>query len=77
MCRASRSECLASARAAARAKFPPEPMAVGGANLTPREIVSELDRYIVGQSAAKRAVAIAAEICIYTNDKITLEKLPA
>ncbi|HWE06706.1 MAG TPA: AAA family ATPase, partial [Rhizomicrobium sp.] len=26
---------------------------------TPREIVSELDRYIVGQSAAKRAVAIA------------------
>jgi ATP-dependent HslUV protease ATP-binding subunit HslU len=30
-----------------------------GSNLTPREIVSELDRYIVGQSAAKRAVAIA------------------
>jgi ATP-dependent HslUV protease ATP-binding subunit HslU len=28
-------------------------------SLTPREIVSELDRYIVGQSAAKRAVAIA------------------
>jgi ATP-dependent HslUV protease ATP-binding subunit HslU len=28
-------------------------------NLTPREIVSELDRYIVGQTAAKRAVAIA------------------
>jgi ATP-dependent HslUV protease ATP-binding subunit HslU len=27
--------------------------------LTPREIVSELDRYIVGQDAAKRAVAIA------------------
>src|SRR5258705_11400924 len=26
---------------------------------TPREIVSELDRYIVGQRAAKRAVAIA------------------
>ncbi len=26
---------------------------------TPREIVSELDRYIVGQNAAKRAVAIA------------------
>ncbi|MFZ5469528.1 MAG: ATP-dependent protease ATPase subunit HslU [Myxococcota bacterium] len=26
---------------------------------TPREIVSELDRYIVGQTAAKRAVAIA------------------
>jgi ATP-dependent HslUV protease ATP-binding subunit HslU len=28
-------------------------------NFTPREIVSELDRYIVGQRAAKRAVAIA------------------
>jgi ATP-dependent HslUV protease ATP-binding subunit HslU len=27
--------------------------------LTPREIVGELDRYIVGQAAAKRAVAIA------------------
>jgi ATP-dependent HslUV protease ATP-binding subunit HslU len=27
--------------------------------LTPREIVTELDRYIVGQAAAKRAVAIA------------------
>jgi len=29
------------------------------ANFTPREIVAELDRYIVGQAAAKRAVAIA------------------
>src|SRR5512135_3259916 len=29
------------------------------ASLTPREIVGELDRYIVGQTAAKRAVAIA------------------
>jgi ATP-dependent HslUV protease ATP-binding subunit HslU len=28
-------------------------------NFTPREIVSELDRYIIGQNAAKRAVAIA------------------
>ncbi len=28
-------------------------------NFTPREIVSELDRYIVGQNQAKRAVAIA------------------
>ena len=27
--------------------------------LTPREIVSELDRYIVGQNDAKRAVAVA------------------
>jgi ATP-dependent HslUV protease ATP-binding subunit HslU len=28
-------------------------------NLSPREIVSELDRHIVGQNEAKRAVAIA------------------
>lgn len=28
-------------------------------NLTPREIVAELDKYVVGQQAAKRAVAIA------------------
>src|SRR6201991_4967937 len=28
-------------------------------SFTPREIVSELDRYIVGQTEAKRAVAIA------------------
>ena len=28
-------------------------------NLTPREIVAELDRHIIGQDAAKRAVAIA------------------
>ena len=27
--------------------------------LSPREIVAELDRYIVGQGAAKRALAIA------------------
>ena len=27
--------------------------------LTPREIVSELDRFIVGQTDAKRAVAVA------------------
>src|SRR5258708_5299424 len=29
------------------------------AALTPREIVAELDRYIVGQDAAKKAVAVA------------------
>ena len=28
-------------------------------DLTPREIVSELDRYIIGQADAKRAVAVA------------------
>jgi ATP-dependent HslUV protease subunit HslV len=28
------------------------------------------------ETVARRAMAIAASICIYTNDKITLEKLP-
>ena len=28
-------------------------------NLTPQQIVKELDKYIVGQKAAKRSVAIA------------------
>jgi ATP-dependent HslUV protease ATP-binding subunit HslU len=32
---------------------------VDATSLTPREIVAELDRYIVGQAGAKRAVAIA------------------
>ncbi|MFH0809067.1 MAG: ATP-dependent protease ATPase subunit HslU [Pseudomonadota bacterium] len=31
----------------------------GGDSLTPREVVAELDRYIIGQREAKRAVAIA------------------
>ena len=30
-----------------------------GSNFSPREIVSELDRYIIGQNDAKRAVAVA------------------
>ena len=32
---------------------------LGAKSMTPREIVNELDRWIVGQNAAKRAVAIA------------------
>ena len=28
-------------------------------SLSPREIVSELDRYVIGQNQAKRAVAVA------------------
>jgi len=32
---------------------------VNAQELTPREIVAELDRYVVGQAAAKRAVALA------------------
>jgi ATP-dependent HslUV protease ATP-binding subunit HslU len=38
--------------------------------LTPREIVVELDKYIVGQAAAKRAVAIAL------RNRIRRQKLP-
>jgi ATP-dependent HslUV protease ATP-binding subunit HslU len=38
--------------------------------LTPREIVAELDRYIVGQRGAKRAVAIAL------RNRIRRQKLP-
>ncbi len=34
-------------------------MAVDHRNLTPRMVVEELDRYIIGQQKAKRAVAIA------------------
>ncbi|HNU08673.1 MAG TPA: ATP-dependent protease ATPase subunit HslU, partial [Pyrinomonadaceae bacterium] len=39
--------------------------------LTPREIVAELDRYVVGQTAAKRAVAVAL------RNRIRRQKLPA
>src|SRR3954449_4100375 len=38
--------------------------------LTPRQIVAELDKYVVGQSAAKRAVAIAL------RNRIRRQKLP-
>jgi ATP-dependent HslUV protease ATP-binding subunit HslU len=39
--------------------------------LTPRQIVSELDRHVVGQGAAKRAVAIAL------RNRIRRQRLPA
>jgi ATP-dependent HslUV protease ATP-binding subunit HslU len=39
--------------------------------LTPREIVVELDKYIVGQAAAKKAVAIAL------RNRVRRQKLPA
>src|SRR5271156_6258137 len=39
--------------------------------LTPREIVVELDKYIVGQNAAKKAVAIAL------RNRVRRQKLPA
>ncbi len=38
--------------------------------LTPREIVVELDKYIVGQAAAKRAVAVAL------RNRVRRQKLP-
>lgn len=34
-------------------------MSIAPENLTPRQIVTELDKYIIGQKAAKRSVAIA------------------
>jgi ATP-dependent HslUV protease ATP-binding subunit HslU len=37
----------------------PESTASAASSLTPRQIVAELDRYVVGQHRAKRAVAIA------------------
>jgi ATP-dependent HslUV protease ATP-binding subunit HslU len=37
----------------------PETTASTSASLTPREIVAELDKYVIGQARAKRAVAIA------------------
>jgi len=39
-------------------------------DLTPREIVAELDKHVVGQSAAKRAVAVAL------RNRIRRQKLP-
>jgi ATP-dependent HslUV protease ATP-binding subunit HslU len=50
---------------------PEEPAAIPSFDeLTPREIVVELDKYIVGQAAAKRAVAIAL------RNRVRRQKLP-
>src|SRR4026209_2599424 len=50
----------------------PEPIAepVHLDELTPREIVQELDKYVIGQAAAKRAVAVAL------RNRIRRQKLP-
>ncbi len=40
-------------------------------SLTPRQIVAELDRYVIGQAQAKRAVAIAL------RNRVRRQKLPA
>src|SRR5688572_12354880 len=42
-----------------RPRLPFYPLATLMPALTPRQIVAELDKYIVGQDAAKRAVAVA------------------
>ena len=39
--------------------FLPERTTTAVGSLTPREIVAELDKYVIGQGKAKRAVAIA------------------
>src|SRR5512142_451042 len=38
---------------------PADAGATGGDDLTPRQIVAELDKFIIGQNKAKRAVAVA------------------
>jgi ATP-dependent HslUV protease ATP-binding subunit HslU len=49
----------------------PERTATSIDSLTPREIVAELDKYVVGQGKAKRAVAIAL------RNRLRRQKLPA
>ena len=47
-------------------------------NFTPREVVSELDRYIIGQNDAKRAVAIALRKAIEAGEmEATVRQDPA
>ena len=49
----------------------PERIATFIDSLTPRQIVAELDKYVVGQAKAKRAVAIAL------RNRLRRQKLPA
>ena len=51
--------------------FLPERTTTATRELTPREIVSELDKYVVGQAKAKRAVAIAL------RNRLRRQRLPA
>ena len=48
----------------------PETSASTAESMTPRQIVAELDKYVVGQHAAKRAVAIAL------RNRLRRQKLP-
>jgi ATP-dependent HslUV protease ATP-binding subunit HslU len=49
----------------------PERTSTSAASLTPREIVAELDRHVIGQAKAKRAVAIAL------RNRLRRQRLPA
>ena len=51
--------------------FLPERTATAATSLTPREIVAELDKHVIGQGKAKRAVAIAL------RNRIRRQRLPA
>src|SRR2546421_1515133 len=48
----------------------PEATQTSAESLTPRQIVAELDKYVIGQAAAKRAVAIAL------RNRMRRQKLP-
>jgi ATP-dependent HslUV protease ATP-binding subunit HslU len=49
----------------------PETSRTSAGTLTPRQIVAELDKYVIGQAAAKRAVAIAL------RNRLRRQKLPS
>jgi ATP-dependent HslUV protease ATP-binding subunit HslU len=51
--------------------FLPERTASASGSLTPREVVAELDKYVIGQAKAKRAVAIAL------RNRVRRQRLPA
>jgi ATP-dependent HslUV protease ATP-binding subunit HslU len=51
--------------------FLPERTVTAVDSLTPREVVTELDKYVIGQAKAKRAVAIAL------RNRIRRQRLPA
>jgi ATP-dependent HslUV protease subunit HslV len=48
----------------------------GGYALAAARALIDIDGFNA-ETVARRAMAIAAQICIYTNDKLTIEKLPA
>jgi ATP-dependent HslUV protease, peptidase subunit HslV len=48
----------------------------GGYALAAARALIDIDG-LDSETIARRAMAIAAQICVYTNDKITIEKLPA